>query len=31
MIIINGKKPENIYDAVEGKRVGTRFKVNKNV
>lgn len=31
MIIINGKKPENIYDAVDGKKVGTRFKVNKDV
>ena len=27
MIIVNGKNPNNIYDAVEGKPVGTRFKV----
>ncbi|MBE6827466.1 MAG: glutamate 5-kinase [Ruminococcaceae bacterium] len=31
MIIVNGKNPNNIYDAIEGKPVGTRFKVNKNV
>lgn len=25
MIIMNGKDPKNIYDAVEGKEIGTRF------
>ncbi len=27
MIIANGSKPENIYDAIAGKSVGTRFTV----
>ena len=25
MIIMNGAKPEKLYDVVEGKEVGTRF------
>lgn len=29
MVIINGKNPSLLYDVLEGKQVGTRFKVNK--
>ena len=29
MVIINGKNPNLLYDVLEGKQVGTRFKVNK--
>lgn len=31
MVILNGSKPTNIYLAVEGKKIGTRFTVKKNV
>ena len=30
MIIINGNKPSNIYDAIEGKEIGTKFTEKKN-
>ena len=29
MIIMNGAKPEKLYDIMEGKEVGTRFVGNK--
>ena len=29
MIIMNGKKPELLYDVFEGKSVGTKFKAEK--
>lgn len=31
MVILNGSNPTNIYLAVEGKKIGTRFTVKKNV
>jgi glutamate 5-kinase len=30
MVIANGEKPENLYDIVEGKPVGTRFVGRRN-
>jgi glutamate 5-kinase len=29
MVIANGSVPENIYDIIEGKKVGTRFFAKK--
>ena len=29
MVIANGKKPEILYDILEGKPVGTRFSAQK--
>lgn len=30
MMIVNGSRPENLYDAVEGRAIGTRFIGRKN-